>query len=152
MALAFNNRKKSWKSRGSGIIGVCSLAQQFHSFKPFYHGLSAPEPHIAPAVVQIHYRDLRPIDARIPGQWRYHRTTSTCSRTIARTIYFIRGIFHAVPLNARFTRAALSTSGCAKKQILERQGENMMSHHPAARAAGATAPSRSGPRAVHRAR
>ena len=68
-------RKKSWKSRGSGIIGVRSLTQQFHSFKAFRHRLSAPEPHIAPAVMEIHHRDLRSIDARIPGQWRYHVTT-----------------------------------------------------------------------------
>jgi hypothetical protein len=45
-------RKKSWKSRGSGIIGVRSLTQQFHSFKAFRHRLPAPEPHIAPAVEQ----------------------------------------------------------------------------------------------------
>jgi hypothetical protein len=25
--------------------------------------------------VQIHHRELRPIDARIPGQWRYHRAS-----------------------------------------------------------------------------
>jgi len=61
--------KKSWKSRGSGIIGVRSLAQQFHSFKAFRHRLSAPESHFAPGIVQIHHRDLLPIDARIPGQW-----------------------------------------------------------------------------------
>jgi hypothetical protein len=67
--------KKSWKSRGSGIIRVRSLTQQFHSFKAFRHWLSAPEPHVAPAVMERHHRDLRSIDARIPGQWRYHVTT-----------------------------------------------------------------------------
>ena len=72
---AFINRKKSWKSRGSGIIGMRSLAQEFHCFKAFHHRLSAPEPRIAPGVAQIHHCDLRPIDARIPGQWRYHRIT-----------------------------------------------------------------------------
>ena len=69
-------RKKSWKSRGSGIIGVRSLTQQFHSFKAFRHRLSAPEPHTAPAVMEIDHRDLRPIDARIPGEWRYHGIAS----------------------------------------------------------------------------
>jgi len=75
MALAFSNRKKSRKSRGSGIIGVRSLTQQFYSFKAFHHRLPAPKLHIAPGVVQIHHRELRPIDARIPGQWRYHRAS-----------------------------------------------------------------------------
>jgi hypothetical protein len=75
MALAFSNCKKSWKSRGSGVIGVRSLTQQFHSFKAFRHRLPAPKLHTAPAVVQIHHCDLRPIDASIPGQWRYHTTT-----------------------------------------------------------------------------
>jgi hypothetical protein len=74
MAVAFSNRKKSWKSRGSGIIGVRSLAQQFDSFKAFHHRLSAPKLNTVPSVVQIHHRDLHPIDAGIPGQWRYHKT------------------------------------------------------------------------------
>jgi hypothetical protein len=73
--LPFSNRKKSWKSRGNGIIRVRRLTEQFHSFKAFHHRLSAPKLHIAPGVVQIHYCDLRAIDARIPGQWRYHATT-----------------------------------------------------------------------------
>jgi hypothetical protein len=55
--------KKSWKSRGSGIIRVCSLAQQFHSFKAFDHRLAAPKAYTTPAVVQVHHCDLAPIYA-----------------------------------------------------------------------------------------
>ena len=52
-----------------------SLTQQFHSFKPFRRRLSAPKLDIAPAVVQMRHGDHLPIDARVPGQWRYHTTS-----------------------------------------------------------------------------
>jgi hypothetical protein len=52
MAFAFNNRKKSWKSRGSGIIFVRSLAEQFEAFKALLHGLPPPEFQVATTLVQ----------------------------------------------------------------------------------------------------
>ncbi len=72
MLSAFNNFKKSWKSRGSGIIGVGSLSQQFQPFKAFSDGLPAPIPQLAPALVQVRNRDFPPVDPSSPCQWRYH--------------------------------------------------------------------------------
>jgi hypothetical protein len=70
MAFAFNNRKKSWKSRGNGIIGMGSLAQQFHPFKAFLDGLTAPKPQLVPALAQPSNRNLAPVDPSRLCQWR----------------------------------------------------------------------------------
>ena len=70
MAFASNNRKKSRKSRGSGIIGMGSLAQQFHRFKAFPDGLAAPKSQLAPPLVQVCNRNLRPVDPSRLCQWR----------------------------------------------------------------------------------
>jgi hypothetical protein len=72
MRPAFNNLKKSWKSRGSGIIGVGYLAQQFNPFEAFAYGLAAPIPQLAPVLVQASDRDSSPVDPSRVCQWRYH--------------------------------------------------------------------------------
>ena len=91
MALAFSNRKKSWKSRGSGIIRVRSLAQQFHPFKPFLDRLPAPKSHLVPAVVQTDHRNLPPIDPSRLCQWRYH------AARVAEVGWIYSGFFACLP-------------------------------------------------------
>jgi hypothetical protein len=70
MAFAFSNRKKSWKSRGSGIINTGSLAEQFHPFKAFLDGLAPPKSQLTPLLVQVSNRDFPPVDPQCLWQWR----------------------------------------------------------------------------------
>jgi hypothetical protein len=72
VAFAFNNLKKSWKSRGNGIISVGTLAQQFQPFKPLYRRLAQPVASGSRVITQIHNGNRLPLNARGFGQWRYH--------------------------------------------------------------------------------
>jgi hypothetical protein len=82
MRFAFNNRKKSWKSRGRGIIGMRSLTQQFHPFKAFPDRLAAPKLQLAPGVMEVNNRDLSPVDPSRFCQWRKHfRNIAEAGRT-----------------------------------------------------------------------
>src|SRR5580765_98713 len=72
IAFAFNNRKKSRKSRGIGIICMRTLSEQLQAFKPFSHGLPPPKPQFAPAIVQIRNRNDLSINTGGFCQWRRH--------------------------------------------------------------------------------
>jgi hypothetical protein len=76
ISFALSNRKKSWKSRGNGIIGVDTLAQQFQALKAFSRGLPPPVAQPAIVIVQIHYGKDFTINARFLCQWRFHLMTS----------------------------------------------------------------------------
>ena len=60
---AFSDRKNSRKSRGSGIIRVGTLTEQFEAFKPFLDGLTTPKSHFGSAVVQIGDDQFRSVNA-----------------------------------------------------------------------------------------
>jgi hypothetical protein len=79
-SFALSKRKKSWKSRGNGIIMVGTLAQQFQPFKPFHRRLPQPVAQLAVVIAQIHDGNDFSIHTRSLCQWRFHKGKNSKSR------------------------------------------------------------------------